>query len=228
MSKPQQREESIRLRKQGKSYSEIKSVLGVAKSTLSTWLKEYPLSIKKIRELRDWNQKRIEHYIATRRITRERLLKNIYTQEKRSIFPLSKRELLLAGLFLYWGEGGKTQTASLSVSNTDPAVIKFFIVWFKKYNIPKEKLSIKLHLYKDMNIEKEVHFWSNLLKIPIQQFKRPYIKKSDRQALTYKGFGHGTCNLLLNDAKLSKRVLMGLQAIRDHYLDYSNISGPVA
>ena len=226
MAKPQKRKKAIQLRKQGKSYSEIKSVLGVAKSTLSAWLKEYPLSIEKIRELRDWNKKRIEHYIATRRETRERLLKNIYEQEKRKIFPLSKRELVLAGLFLYWGEGGKTKIASLSISNTDPAVIKFFISWFRELGIPKEKLSIKLHLYKDMKANKEMHFWSSLLKIPAQQFKRPYIKQSNRQALTYKkGFGHGTCNVLLNNAKLSKRVLMSLRAMRDHYLGCPSILG---
>ena len=39
------------LRKQRKSYSQIKAILGVSKSTLSTWLRAYPLTRKEINNL---------------------------------------------------------------------------------------------------------------------------------------------------------------------------------
>ena len=109
MAKFKIRERAVLLRKEGKSYSEIKSLLKVSKSTLSLWLRDYPLSQEKIRELRDWNQKRIENYRETRRRQRESILNDIYKHEKDVILPLSKRELFLTGLFLYWGEGGKTK-----------------------------------------------------------------------------------------------------------------------
>ncbi|KKP80446.1 MAG: hypothetical protein UR81_C0028G0006, partial [Candidatus Levybacteria bacterium GW2011_GWB1_35_5] len=42
------RQRAIELRKQGKSYGQIKKQLGIAKSTLSDWLSKYPLSEKQL------------------------------------------------------------------------------------------------------------------------------------------------------------------------------------
>ena len=70
-----------------------------------------------------------------------------------------------------------------------------------------------------MTINKELAFWENLLKIPRSQFLKPYIKASTKLGLNHKGrFEHGTCNVIFGDAKLYKKVLMGIKAIRDHYL----------
>ena len=43
------------------------------KGTLSYWLKDFPLEEKRLRELRDWNQVRIEHYRKTRTLKRENI-----------------------------------------------------------------------------------------------------------------------------------------------------------
>lgn len=66
MARFKDKEEAIKLRLQGNSYSQIKSVLKVNKSTLSYWLKDFPLSEEKIQKLRDRNPQRIEKYRATR------------------------------------------------------------------------------------------------------------------------------------------------------------------
>lgn len=219
MAKFKEKALALKLRREGKSYSQIKLALKVSKSTLSYWLRDLPLSKQRIRELRDWNEVRIERYRETRRRTKEVLLKKIYAEERFKILPLSKRDLFIAGLFLYWGEGSKTNDGQISISNTDPAVIKMALNWFQKILlIPKEKINIKLHLYTDMDVDREALFWSHSLKIPLSQFKNPYIKKSNREGITYKvGFGHGTCNLIVGNATLNKKVIMGLKVIRDYF-----------
>ncbi|PJC65285.1 MAG: hypothetical protein CO020_01420, partial [Candidatus Colwellbacteria bacterium CG_4_9_14_0_2_um_filter_50_12] len=191
MARLKDRQKAIALRLEGKSYSEIKNIIGVTKGTLSYWLKDYPLSEERIRELRDLNPRRIERYRETRRRNKEKILNRTYRNEKRLIFPLSKRDLFIAGLFLYWGEGGKTKEAELILSNTNPAMIKFFVSWSEKcLGVDREKLKIKLHLYKDMDIKKEFDFWSRELKINKSQFVKPYIKNSNKSNITYKnGFG---------------------------------------
>jgi hypothetical protein len=64
---------------------------------------------------------------------------------------------------LYWGEGTKAQPSRLSISNTDPSIIKFFIVWTKEsLKIPETKLRIHLHLYRDMDIKKQFSFGRKL------------------------------------------------------------------
>ncbi len=219
MARFRDREKALLLRKQGMSYSQIKKILRVSKSTLSLWLRNYPLSKQRIRELRDWNEQRIEKCRETKRKKKEERLKKVYKEQKGLIFPFTKRELYLAGLFLYLGEGSKSKEAMLSVSNTDPSVIKFFMTWLiKSQNISKNRLKIHLHLYKNMDILKEIKFWSNLLNIPTSQFNKPYIKKTTTKNINHKGgFGHGTCNISVGNARLTERILMGLKTISDYY-----------
>jgi len=219
MARFKDHEKAIILRKQEMSYSQIKEILKVDKSTLSTWLRNYPLSEKRIRQLRDWSEQRIERCRETKRKKKEKRLKDFYQEQKKLIFPFSKSELYLAGLFLYWGEGAKTHSARLSISNTDPSVIKFFIVWLERsLKVPKEKLKVHLHLYIDMNIKKEIKFWSTTLDIPFDQFTKPYIKETSTTRINHKGgFGHGTCNVGIGDARLSEKILMALEAISDKF-----------
>ncbi len=221
MARFKDKEKALALRKQEMSYSQIKSILGVAKGTLSAWLKDYPLSKERINQLSWKNEKRIERYRETRRQTKEKRLKQFYLEEKHKIFPLTERDFFIAGLFLYWGEGAKTMSKEVSVSNTDPSMINFFIDWAVKHlKISKEKLCITLHLYNDMDIEKEIKFWSEKINIPKNQFSKPYIKQTSFSSINYKrGFGHGTCNARINDARLSEKVLMGIKSISDRYFN---------
>ena len=213
------KEEALRLRQQEMSYSQIKQAIGVSKSTLSGWLKDYPLSKERIDELRGKSERRIERYRETMRKKREKRLLDIYEKERDYILPLSEKEVFIFGLGLYWGEGSKTRNASLSVSNTDPSIVKFFIFWLNKtFGIPKQKLRINLQLYKDMDIKKELLFWENTLGLARSQFNKPYIKESSVKAINHKGgFGHGTCNVAIGNIKLSEKILMAIKAISDEY-----------
>lgn len=219
MARFKDREKALALRKQEMSYSQIKEILGISKSTLSGWLKNYPLSKERIDALRGKNEKRIEKYRETMRQKRNKRLLEIYKIQKKIILPLSKRELFLAGLMLYWGEGTKCRTDGLSVSNTDPSVIKFFIYWIKKtFSVRPEKMRVQIQLYSDMDIKKEIDYWSSVTKIPINQFTKPYIKQSSSKRINHKGgFGHGTCNVRVNDVFIGEKTIMGLKAISDYY-----------
>ena len=219
MARFKDKEKALALRKQEMSYSQIKNILGVSKSTLSGWLKDYPLSKERIDALRGKNEKRIERYRETRRRTKEKRLNEFYLEEKGKVFPLTNRDFFIAGLFLYWGEGAKTLSKEVSVSNTDPSMINFFIDWAIKYlKVSKEKLCITLHLYNDMDIDKEIEFWSKKIDIPKNQFSKPYIKHTSLKSINYKiGFGHGTCNARINNARLSEKVLMAIKSISDKY-----------
>ena len=213
------KEKALALRKKEMSYSQIKSILGINKSTLSGWLKDYPLSKARVDALRGKNEKRIERYRGTMKNKKDKRLNGFYLEEKAKIFPLTKRDFFIAGLFLYWVEGSKTISTTVCVSNTDPSISNFFIDWALKHlKVPKEKINILLHLYNDMDINKEIEFWSRRLNIPKSQFKKPYIKRSSIKSINYKGmFGHGTCNVRIYDARLSEKILMGIKAISDSY-----------
>ena len=127
MAKYKDREIALALRVQGLSYSQIKETLKVSKSTLSLWLRDHPLSRERVNELRAHSEKRIERFRETMRRKREKRLAEVYEVQKSLLLPVTAKELLVAGLFLYIGEGSKTNRAETAFANTNPLVIRFFI-----------------------------------------------------------------------------------------------------
>lgn len=219
MAKYLLRQQALALRKSGKSYGQIRSEIGVSKSTLSVWLKDYPLSKVEIDLLRGRSEVRIEKFRNTMLAKRRRRLDDLYASKKDSFVGFSKKELFVAGLFLYWGEGGKDFKRPLSVHNTNPAIVKFVLFWYVTVlNVPKNKIKAYLHLYSDMDIVKEVNYWANELNLPLSQFVKPYIKKSKRSDIDHKGgFGHGTCGLIVANLRLKEEIMIDLQIIADYY-----------
>ncbi len=216
MARRKEKQEAITLRKTGKSYGEIRSILGISKSTLSDWLKDFPLSDE---QREHCTNKKVENYIATRKRNREALLRRIYEEEKVKVLPLTKRDIFIGGLFLYLGEGSKTLINHLSLSNTDPAMIKGFILWLKNLEVDTSKIYFTLHLYKDMDPSKEIKFWCDKLGVAQSQFRKPYIKKSNLIDITYKnGYGHGTCNAHFGNGNLGRKIFMSLQVIKDNLM----------
>ncbi|MFA5230028.1 MAG: helix-turn-helix domain-containing protein [Candidatus Paceibacterota bacterium] len=101
MAKLKDHKNALVLRKAGKSYSQIKRLLGVSKSTLSAWLKDYQLSRQDLDRLVYKNEVRIEKYRQTMQNKRTDRLQKIYSEQKNIISTLSNREIFIAGLFLY-------------------------------------------------------------------------------------------------------------------------------
>jgi predicted transcriptional regulator len=212
------RRKAIILRREGKTYSEIRKTLHIPKSTLSDWLKGYLLNPNELKRLK----KNIRHSrdIATEKIreTKQRKkdirIMKILKEEKQKLLPLNLRELYIAGLLLYLGEGNKGDNSTVSLNNTDPSVVKLYCFWLTQaLHIQQIRLRVALHLYKDMDINQSIKYWSNYLAIPKEQFLKPYIKDSNRKDIDQKGFGHGTCGIYIYDRVIKLRVLAGMNAI---------------
>jgi len=216
MARKLDKQKAIKLRQKGFSYSQIKEKLNIGKGTLSEWLSGMPLSEERIKELRDFSPQRIERYRNTMQKKSRDQHDLIYKNIKDKLKSLSDRDLLISGFFLYWGEGSKTKSYSVALTNTNPKMLVFFIKWLEFFNVPKEKLRVKLHLYSDMKIKDQVSFWSKTLDIPITQFRNSYIKKTKLSSVTYKnGFGHGTCSVIVEDKVIASQILIGLEYIQD-------------
>jgi hypothetical protein len=214
MARIKEKEKAIKLRLDGLSYSQIKEEMGLSKSTLSGWLKNYPLSDSQIKKLRDLNPRRIEKCRNTKAQKVRDRHNNVYNKASVDIGLLSEREIFIAGLFLYWGEGSKSERTTTGLSNTDPSMLRFFIKWLKIVNLENKALHVTLQLYTDMNIEKEINFWSKELNLPKNLFKKPYIKESTLAGLSYKrGFGHGTCNIRVFNRDLAEYVHMAMKRL---------------
>jgi transcriptional regulator with XRE-family HTH domain len=211
---------AISLRLQGCTYAEIKNSLHVSKSTLSNWLSDYQLDPNQLTKLSKRILERrilgIEKIIATKRRHRDKHRQEIYMQEKQSLLPLTKKETYIAGLMLYWGEGTKNWGSTVSLNNTDPRVVRFYYHWLRySLNIPKNRIKVSLHLYKDMNVSTMIHYWSKELDIPTNQFIKPYIKQSESKNIDHKGYKFGTCGLYVYDVGIKTKIMSAISALSE-------------
>ncbi len=221
MAKKILKQKALLLRKQGKSYSQIRAEINVSKSTLSLWLQGLPLSDKKIRELRDFNASRIERYRTTMANKRLSKLETFLSIADKKIRTLSDRDIFIGGIFLYFGEGSKTTKNTTAVTNTNPYILKFFIKWLTLHKVDSKKLKVKLHLYSDMNIQEEIRYWSKTLSLGVKQFRPPYIKESKFKDITYgQGFGHGTCTILYENADMYNLTTMYMKFLQGSKIQY--------
>ena len=179
------KEKAIILRKEGKSYSEILKVIPVAKSTLSEWLRTVGLSKKISQRL---TQKKID---AARRggetKRRQRILQTqqIWGKASKDIRYITKRELWLIGVALYWAEGTKEKDfhhgSGVSFNNSDPRMIKIFIKWLlESCKISKDRISCEIYIHENSknDVNEAKKYWSKVTGFTIGKFDKVYFKKN--------------------------------------------------
>ena len=223
--KVQLREQAIKLRLEQKlGYASIAKIIPVAKSTLGSWLKNYPLSEERILELRRENLKnneaKIERYIHSMRKRRERKFAECYDKYRSKFLQVSKESEFVAGLMLYLAEGNKKDDYRIVLANTDPKVIKFHMKWASEFfDIPKKSFKIQLHLYPNMDINKEVGFWKNELHIKDNQFYKHQIRTLQPASFSYReSFRHGTCSVYFSSSDKKRKLTAAISAFVDSFL----------
>lgn len=167
---------TIRLRKKGLSYNEIRKQVKVTKSTLSLWLKGIRLA--KNHRLRLYT-KQIQYLSLGSQSQKERRAREvegiIEIAEKEIRVPLSFETLRLLGAALYWAEGSKGKR--FEITNSDPYFILFIVKWLETiFKIFSKDLKARLNIYPQQNEGKIKKFWSALTGIPLESFGKSYVK----------------------------------------------------
>lgn len=201
------------------SYSAIRRRLGVSKSTLSYWLREFPLSREQILELRrqGWQSGEAsrERFRTTMREQQERKSKIVYERYARRFQDLPPVAHFVAGLMLYAAEGGKRNSTRLALANTDPRIIRCFLGWLEQFlGIDRRFVRFQFHLYENMDITAEVAFWVRALAVSPAQIYKPSVRPLPVQGYTYQGpHRHGTCCLYAFGVEHHRTVTMAVQAL---------------
>lgn len=223
--KKQLRQLAVQLRiSQNLSYSEIKGRLGVPKSTLSYWLKNLPLEESKIKELQKagWKKSEASRERYRNTMKEKRLAKDqvVYENYDKMFCNLSNQAAFVAGLMLYLAEGSKNDYTKIVLANTDYKIIQFFISWLIEFlQVKKEKIKIQLHLYNNMDLEKEQNFWQNRLELEKTQFYKTQVRELKASSFTYKDSKrHGTCSVYVLGVEKKRQVTMAIKAFLDNYL----------
>ncbi len=189
VSKTKEKELAIQLRKQGKSYSEIRRIIPVAKSTLSIWFREVHLSKRqeqKITIKRIEAQKRGAEAKRKQRLEKTKTIKNI---ARREVTSLIKNPLWIVGVVIYWAEGAKEKEWRVSektkISNMDPHIHKIFISWAKRFlKISSDRFIYELYIHPTGDIFNSKKYWSKQLHVSTKKI-RVYFKKPNHNPKKY-------------------------------------------
>lgn len=188
------KQEALRLRREGYSYTYIKNVLKIPKSTLSDWLHNIKFTPNKV-TLETIGKARIESGKYKNKLKKENILKAVLQAEK-DIGNMTNRDIMMLGLGIYIGEGGKTAGLTRLI-NSDPKIITFMIKWFKtSFNVKVKNLTLRLHLYPDNDVDKCIKYWSQKTKIPTTQFTKTIIDtRTDKKNKNRNKLPFGTAHL---------------------------------
>jgi transcriptional regulator with XRE-family HTH domain len=175
------------LRAESWTFEEIALELGVAKGTVSVWARDVDFEPKSRRRARNRGPNKLQR----------RKTADIETRRREGIARvgmMSEREFLLAGVGLYAGDGSKSGN-EVAFSNSNPELIRFFCLWFRRFfAVGEKRLRIHLYLHDDLDLEAAEEFWSELCAIPRSQFHKTYRARADPTMRTNRHI-NGCCHV---------------------------------
>jgi len=126
-----------------------------------------------------------------------------------------EESLKLAGLMLYWAEGSKRSKCVVDLANCDEKMISIFLKFLRTiYGVNEDKLRVYLYCYTDQNPNKLVDYWSELTKIPVSQFSKPYIKAAPDSHVHGK-MEHGLVHIRYADTRLLSIIKQEIGRLTD-------------
>lgn len=217
-----QRQQAIELRLSGKSYGDIRKMLGVrSKGTLSLWFKHLELTKDAKEKLRvnidKATKRKLLAFNAERTVRIKKENESARASGYAQIGSLSKRDLLILGSALYWGEGTKTHGERsyipLAFTNSDPKMITAFLRFARNtLEVPEAKFGGGINIYEGMDENRVRLFWSKQTQIPKD---RLYVSRQVSKAGKgiRKTLPFGTMSIRIHDRLLFNRVMGMIDAL---------------
>ena len=170
------------LRGQGLDYEDIAAALGVAKSTVSLWVRDLPVPERlSYAECRRRSAEGARRYWAAERQVREARRAAARTAAATQIGGLTSRELLIAGAIAYWCEGTKSKShrrnERVTFINSDPDLIRFFLRFVDATGTSRSDLSFRIYIHGSADVPSAQRFWSEVTGARGDQFGTPTLKR---------------------------------------------------
>lgn len=214
---------AYKLRIRGRSYGEIARLLGIPRSTLSSWFSGLILP----QEARDRLKKRIYEKSIKALIKRnaeqtylaEKRAKQIRYASKSEVGRTSKRDLLIVGIALYWAEGykkpkfknGKIRMGHpVSLTNSDPNLIKLFLRFLREVClVPEARIRAGVRIFEHQNENYLMDFWQKITQIDSGRFGKVYktVSVSSQKKRPFNILPYGTVQIKVADTNLYHKIM---------------------
>jgi transposase-like protein len=217
-----EREQARELRRAGHSVKEICRELGVAKSSVSVWVRDIELTEEQLLSLKRRSPIYHGQHNGSKAVAaKHRELRRQYQEEGR----MKAREgdpLHLAGCMLYWGEGAKARN-SLTLANSDPDMLIYFMKFIREALLAEvENVAIRIICYlgNNLTVQEIEGFWLERLELPSSCLKNTTV---NRQPVSSQQKGrkllYGTCEVAIHNTRLVQQVFGAIQ-------EYTGIEKP--
>ena len=202
-----------KLRLKGKSLNEITKLLKIPKSTVRFWCRDISLTKPQLRRLSE--KQRTGGILAAEKLRNRRikLTKHLLDEGIQETGVLSKRELFLVGVALYWAEGYQKGDGEFGFTNANPKMVRLIMKWLQQAcGITREKIHLRIcinsiHGHRLKEIRK---FWSKITGIPVYQFDKPtLIRLSNAKLYQNSSEYFGTLRIKVYQSTNLKRKIMG-------------------
>lgn len=182
MAKSEKKLRARELRREGQSIKSIARELGVSQGSVSLWCRDIVLTSEQLQTLernsKDPNYgKRLQNSLKQQHIRAERTerLKRDGIDE---VDKLSKRELLLVGIALYWAEGYKKDSQA-GLGSSDPKMMQLYVRWLQTcfgYSLSDLMFRVTVNESHEYRIGEIVNFWAKLFGIDEANFQKPFFQ----------------------------------------------------
>ena len=218
------------LRLSGKSYREISSALGIPKSTLSSWFSNVQLSDEVRNKINVKGRKKSIRLLLERNKKQTELaVKRNYAIRKKYAGDIGKvldRELLLIGVALYWAEGHKKlfvkngreiTSHPVSLTNSDPALIKVFLRFIREIcSVDENRIKASIRMFEHQNENHVFNYWHAITGIKKENFGKVYVgvSRSSQGKRPYNRLPYGTIQIRVADTKLFHQIIGWIEGLK--------------
>ena len=210
---------AVSLRRGGYSYSEIQKFVSVPKATLSYWFKDIKLSEPQLARLQKKRNEAIQQGAQVRSKRVSEAIEKIEKTSAKDIKDISKRELWLMGIMLYWRERVSDRDVKKGVkfTSSDPYLIRLFLKWLMEVG-QLGNADVLCDILVDENKKEAISYWSEVTGYPQGAFTRIYVQKAKkkRKKRKIKKAEFGLLRIRVKASSMLARQLSGwIIAIRD-------------
>jgi hypothetical protein len=165
------------LRAAGHSYNEIADRLGVARSSVSLWVRDMPcLDDQEILMRKSRSSAR---YWAVERSRREEARRAASDRAQSFIGSLSHREILIAGATAYWCEGTKNKayrrSDQVSFINSDARLVVFFLRFLSAAEVGLDRVICRVYIHENADVAAAQRI--RVTGLREDQFREPTMKR---------------------------------------------------
>jgi predicted transcriptional regulator len=182
MAKSEKKIEARGLRRKGQSIKSIAHELEVSQGSVSLWCRNIVLTSQQLQVL-EKNSKDPQYGRRLQNSLKQRGIRIEKTDRLRKegideVGKLTKRELLIVGIALYWAEGYK-KDSQVGLGSSDPKMMQLYVKWLQVcfgYSLNDLMFRVTVNESHEYRIGEIVKFWADLFEMDKSSFQKPFFQ----------------------------------------------------